>query len=177
MYILTGMPVGSKLNPFWELRTFWTLGSTNVEGGLHSPFLVKPKLDKVTKNHQRLCTFSQEPILVRGITSAYGQDAVKPGQISGLLQSPFFGSKPRQPLETYSRSEQTKPLGDHQDLPPTRGVGYLNRFQGYLLPYTYTRTIQEMPEISHPRSGIPVQGPAIRFVHSTFAVHRDTKGG
>ena len=96
-------------------------------------------------------------------------------QISGLLQPTFFGSKPRQPLETYSRSEQTKPLGDHQDLPPTRGVGYLNRFQGYLLPYTYTR--KEMPEISHPRSGIPVQGPAIRFVHSTFGVHRDTKGG
>ena len=34
-----------------------------------------------------------------------------------------------------------------------------------------------MPEISHPRSGIPVQGPAFRFVHSTFGVHRDTKGG
>ena len=49
--------------------------------------------------------------------------------------------------------------------------------EGYLLPYTYTRTIQEMPEISHPRSGIPVQGPAIRFVHRTFGVHRDTKGG
>ena len=32
-----------------------------------------------------------------------------------------------------------------------------------------------MPEISHPRSGIPVQGPAIRFVHSTLGVHRDTK--
>ena len=33
-----------------------------------------------------------------------------------------------------------------------------------------------MPEISHPRSGIPVQGPAIRFVHSTLGVHCDTKG-
>ena len=32
-----------------------------------------------------------------------------------------------------------------------------------------------MPEISHPRSGIPVQGPAIRFVHSAFGVHLDTK--
>ena len=34
-----------------------------------------------------------------------------------------------------------------------------------------------MPEISHPRLGIPVQGPAIRFVHSTLGVRRDTKGG
>ena len=105
------------------------------------------------------------------------KDAVEPVQISGLLQPTFFGSKTRQPSETYSRSEQTKPFGGHQDLPPTRGVGYLNSFQGHLLLYTYTRTIQEMPEISHPRSGIPVQGPAIRFVHSTLGVHRDPKGG
>ena len=83
-------------------------------------------------------------------------------KISGLLQLTFLGSKTTQPLETYSRSEQTKPFGDHQDLPPTRGVGYLNRFQGCLLPYTYTGTIQE---------GIPVQGPAIRFAHSTHGVH------
>ena len=50
-----------------------------------------------------------------------------------------------------------KPFGD---LPPTRGVGYLNRFQGRLLPYTYTGTIQEIPEISHSKLGIPFQGPA-----------------
>ena len=56
-------------------------------------------------------------------------------------------------------------------------MGYLSRFQGCPLPYTYTGTIQEIPEISHPRSGIPVQGPAIRSVHSTLGVHRDPKGG
>ena len=88
-------------------------------------------------------------------------------KISGLLQPTFLRSKTTQPLETYSRSEQTKHFGDHQNLNPTRGVGYLNRFQGRLFPYTYTGTIQEIPEISDPRSGIPVQGPAIRFVNST----------
>ena len=78
-------------------------------------------------------------------------------------------------------------FGDHQDLPPTRGVGYLNRFQGHLLPYTYTGSIQEIPEISHPMSGIPVQGPAIWFVNSTMeftvipkevklmAIHKDVR--
>ena len=50
-------------------------------------------------------------------------------------------------METYCRYEQTKSLpqggeiqnGDtrnHQDILPSRGVGYLNRFQGCLLPYT-----------------------------------------
>ena len=97
-------------------------------------------------------------------------------KISGLLQLTFLCSKTTQPL-AYSRSEQTKPFGDHQDFPPTRGMGYLNRLQGRLLPYTFTGTIQEIFEISHPRSGLPVQGPANRFAHSTHGVHCDTKGG
>ena len=78
------LPVGSRLNLFGNLGSLggWTLGSTNVEGGLHSPFLVKPKLDKVTKNHQLLCTFSPESILVRGITSAYGQRCSRAGPVA-----------------------------------------------------------------------------------------------
>ena len=109
--------------------------------------------------------------------SAYGQDTVKPVQNLWASSADLSCFQTTQLLETYSRSGQTKPFGDHQDLPPTRGVGYLSRFQGRLLPYTYTGTIQEIPEISHPRSGTPVQGPAIRFVHSTLGVHRDPKGG
>ena len=50
----------------WEALGAFILGSTNVEGGLHSPFLVKTKLDRVTKN-----------------PSAYGQDAVEPVQNLG----------------------------------------------------------------------------------------------
>ena len=36
----TQLPVGSRLNSFGNLGRLggWTLGSTNVEGGLHSPF-------------------------------------------------------------------------------------------------------------------------------------------
>ena len=173
------LPLGSRLIRFRNLGSLggWTLGSTNVEGGLHSPFLVKPNLTRSPKiiscyvhSHRNLYWFG-------GITSAYGQRCSRASSNLWASSTDLFGSKTRQLLETYSRSEQTKPFGDHQDFPPTRGVGYLNRFQGHLLPYTYTRTIQEMPEISHPRSGIPVQGPAFRFVHSTLGVHRDPKGG
>ena len=91
-------------------------------------------------------------------------------------------------METYPRSEQFKPIpqgskiqtGDtknHHDLPPTRGVGYLNRLQGHLLPHSNTGNIQEISEISHPGSDVPVQGPAIRFVHSTHGVHCSSEGG
>ena len=141
------LPVGSRLNPFREPWKPW---------GLYP----RPNLTRSPKIHQLMDKMQSSQF-----------------KISGFLQLTFLGSKTTQPLETYSRSGQTKPFGDHQDLPPTRGVGYLNRFQGRLLPYTYTGTVQEIPEISHPTSGIPVQGPAIRFAHSTHGVHCDTKGG
>ena len=126
-----------------------------------------------TKNHQLLCTFSQEPILVRGITSAHKQRCSRASSKSlGFFNRPFFfGSKTRQPLETSSRSKQTKPFGDHQDLPLTRGVGYLIRFQ-----VTYSHIpIQEQ---SRKCLRFHTQGRAYRFKALPFGgVHRDTKGG
>ena len=91
-------------------------------------------------------------------------------------------------METYTRPEQTKSFpqggkiqngdtGNHQDVPPTRGVGHLNRFQGRLLPYTNTGTVQEISEISCPGSDIPIQSTAFRSVHSTLGVHCSSKGG
>ena len=117
------LPVGSRLNPFWEPWKPW---------GLYP----RPNLTRSPKIHQLMDKMQSSQF-----------------KISGLLQLTFLGSKSTQPLETYSRSGQAKPFRDHQDLPQTRGVGYLSRFQGHLLPYTYTGTIQEIPEISQPTSG------------------------
>ena len=91
-------------------------------------------------------------------------------------------------MEVFTRSEQIISLpqggeiqnGDtrnHQDIPPIRGVGHLNRLQGRLLPYTNTETVQEISEISFPGSGIPIQSTAIWSVHSTHGVHCGSKGG
>ena len=66
-------------------------------------------------------------------------------------------------IETYSRSEQTKPFGDHQDHPPTMGVGYLNRFQGRLLPYTNAGTVQDI-------SNTHVQGRTYQFKALSFGL-------
>ena len=70
---------------------------------------------------------------------------------------------------------QNGDTGNHQNLPPARVVGYLNRFQGSLLPYTNTGTVQEVHKISHPRQIISVQGTAIRTVHSPHEVYGDSK--
>ena len=104
------------------------------------------------------------------------------------LQPIFLGSKAKQSSQIYSRLEQTKSIpqsgkiqnGDtrnHQNLPPARGVGYSNRFQGHLLSYTNTGTINKISEFSHPGSNIPVQGTAISIVCSNHEVHCDSKGG
>ena len=91
-------------------------------------------------------------------------------------------------METHTRSEQSKSLpqggeiqngdtGNHQDFPPTRGVGDLNRLQGRLLSYPHTGTIQEISEISCRASDVPVQSSALWSVHSTYGVHCGSKGG
>ena len=135
-------------------------GSSNPERGLHSPLLDPSKLNKVTDCHKLLCQSSQEPLPVRGIASACRQKCSRAGtktEISRVFQPTFLGAK---------RSEQSKPFlqggkirngdtGNHQDVP--QGVGYLNRFQGCLLPYTNTGTVQEMSEISRPGTDIPIQ--------------------
>ena len=161
--------------------------SSNPERGLHPPISDLAKLNKVTKHHKLLCQSSQEPLPVGGITSAYGQKrsrAGKQSKMSGFFQPTIFGAQIQQHVETYTRSEQFKPIsqgskvqsgdtGNHQNLSPTRGVGYLNR----LLPHSNTGIIQEISEISRPGSDIPVQSTDIRFVHSTHGVHCSTKGG
>ena len=82
-------------------------------------------------------------------------------------------------LWTHQKKKKKKngDTGNHQNLPPTRGVGYLYSFQGCLLPYTNTGTVREISEISCTGSDVPVQGTAIRFVHSTHEVHCSSKGG
>ena len=107
----------------------WTLGGTNVEGDLHSSFPVKTKLDKVTKIINCYVHPHRNLYWLEILHQLMDKNAVEPFQ-NLWASSTFFGSKTTQPLETYSRSEQTKPFGDHQERPPTKGVGYLNRFQG-----------------------------------------------
>ena len=168
-----------------------TRSGTNVESELHPPFPNQTKLDQVTDNHQLLCTSSQEPPPVGSIASADKQKCSRVGQksrISGLLQPAIFGPKTKQQIETYTRSKQSQQIpqgrkiqnGDTRndlDLPTDRVVGDVNRFQGHLLPYTYTKPIQEISEISCPGQNIPIQSTTIWPVHSSFGVHCSEQRG
>ena len=164
---------------------------SNPKRGLHPPLSDPAKTQKVSHRHKLLCQSPQEPLPAGGITSAYrqkcGGTSAKPN-ISGVFQLTIFSPKAQQQVETYIRSEQTESFpqggdiqngdtGNHQDIPPTRGVGHLNRLQGRLLPYTNTGTIQEIPEISYPGADIPVQSSGIQSVHSTIRIYCGSKGG
>ena len=165
--------------------------SSNPEGGLHSPLPDLAKSYKVTNCRKLLWQSPQEQLPAGGITSAYRQKCSRAGQksiISGVFQPTLFGPKTKQQVEANSGSEQTKSLsqggeiqdgdtGNHQNIPPTRGVGYLSRFQRCLLPHTNTGTIKEIPKISCPGSDVPVQGTTFWPVHSTHGVHCFGKGG
>ena len=94
--------------------------------------------------------------------------------LSQLTQCPFTGTLL---LFPQGREIQNGDTGNHQDIPPTRGVGHVNRLQRRLLPYPHTGTVQKISEISCPGSNIPIQGSSFRSVNSTLGVHCNSKGG
>ena len=164
--------------------------NSDFERGVHPPLSDPAQSHKVSHSRKLLCQSSQEQLPVRGITSAYRQERRRVGpqpNFSGVFQPTISSSKAQQPVETYSRSEQAASFpqdgeiqnGDtrnHQDIPPARGVGHFHRFEGRLLPYTNTGTVQEISEISCTGSDIPVQGSALWSVHSTLGVHCSGQG-
>ena len=168
-----------------------TENNSNPERGLHPPLSDPAKPHKVPHCHKPLCQSPQEQLPVGGITSAYGQKcnrASPKSNIFRVFQPTFSGTQTQQQVETHTRPKQTKSLpqggkvqngdtGNHQNIPPTRGVGNLSRLQGCLLPYTNTGTVQEISQISCPGSDLPVQGTALWSVHSTHGVHCIGKGG
>ena len=101
---------------------------------------------------------------------------------------PHFGTQTQQQMEIHTGPKQTESVpqggkiqngdtGNHQNIPPARGVGHLDRFQGCLLPCPNTGTIQEISEIPCPGPDIPIQSTSFRSVHSALGVHCNSKGG
>ena len=91
-------------------------------------------------------------------------------------------------MEAHIRSEQSQQIsqgskmqdGDprnNPDLPPGRGVGYVHRLQGRLLPHTHTNSLQEIPEISCRGQDISSQGTSLWPIHSTTRVYSGSQGG
>ena len=189
----SNLPVGARLQYFWQ--TWLDLGAgpkivQTLKEGYTLPFSDPAKSHKVSHSRKLLCQSPQEQLSDGGITSAYRQKCCRISAQSDLprvFQPAVLGTQTQQ-VETNTGPEQSEFLsqggeiqngdtGNHQDIPPARGVGHLNRLQGRLLPHPNTITIQEIPEIFHPRPDIPIQSTTFRSVHSTLGVHFSSKGG
>ena len=148
---------------------------------LHPRLPVPSKLDKSTYYNKLLCRSPQEQLPVGGIASAVRQKCNRVGPkstVPGVLQPVIFSAQTQQPVETDLRPQQTQPLSehtviqngdtrDHKNLPPGRGVGDLHRFQGCILPHTYKRTVQEVPEVLYPGQNLPIQSTTLWSLKNT----------
>ena len=166
-------------------------GSSNPKTGLHPPLPEPTQALKVSHSHKQLCQSSQEQLPVRSIAAAYRQKCCGTGpqpNISRVFQPAVFSAQTQQQMEAHLRPKQTESLsqdgeiqdgntGNHQNIPPARGVGNLSRFQGCLLPHTYTGTVQEISQIPCSRSDIPIQGSSLWSFHSSHGVHCNSQGG
>ena len=90
-------------------------------------------------------------------------------------------------METYPGSEHPEHIfkhrvvqngdpRDNQNLSTGRGVGPLHRLQGRILPYPHSQSCKEVHAFSHPGSVLPVQGPTLWPVHSSYGVHSGSQG-
>ena len=163
--------------------------SSNPKRGLPPPLSDPTQINKKSHGHKLLCKSPQEQLPGGGIASAYSQkcnrNRTKP-KISRLLQPTISSSKTKQKVETYTGSEQTQSFsqggeiqngnpGNHPDFPP-RGVGYLNRLQGRLLPHTHTPEVSKISQISCPGSDLPVQSTSLWPLNSSYGVHCNSQG-
>ena len=168
-----------------------TQNNPKLEGRLYPPLPEPTQTHKISDSHKLLCQSPQEQLPVGGIASAYRQKCNRAGpkpNLPGVFQQTFPSSQTQQQMEAHFGSEQTKPLpqsgeiqdgntGNHQNFPPTRGVGHLSRLQRCLLPHTNTGAIQEIPQISYPGPELPIQGTALRPVHRSHGIYSSGKRG
>ena len=126
-------PFGSQLVRQW----------LEIEGGLHSPLPVQTPLDEVTDCNKQLPQSNQTVLPFRGTVSADKQECSPTSgksKLTGVLQPAIIGTQTQQPVETDPRPEHLEHLFKHRDvqdgnprdnknLPPSRGVGHIHRFQ------------------------------------------------
>ena len=151
--------LGEMGNPGFKSKS-----SKHTEGGLHSPLPVQTPLDKVTDSNKQLPQSNQTVLPFRGTVSADKQECSRTGgksKLTGVLQPAIFGTQTQQAVETDPRPEHLEHLFKHRDvqdghprdnknLPPSRGVGHIHRFQRCILPHTNSQSVQEVHALSPP---------------------------
>ena len=151
------LPVWARLQNFW--KTWLDLGAGPkvvqiLKEGYTLPFRIRPQLTR----SPTVVSCYVNPHRNSYLLEALHQLIDKNANISWVFQPTISSSQTQQQVETYIRSEQTESVpkggeiqngdtGNHQNVPPKRGVGDLSILQGHLLPHTNTGTVQKISQV------------------------------
>ena len=189
---VSNLALGARLQNFWQ--TWLDLGAGPkvvqiLREGYTLPFRNRPKLTRFPTVISCYVNPHRNSYLLEALHQLIDKNAVElvQNQTSlGFFNRLFLVPKPNKwrpildlsKLNLFLKAEKFK-----METPETirtslqQGVGHLNRFQGRLLPYTNTGTVQEISEISCPGSDIPILSTVLWSVHSTLGDHCGSKGG
>ena len=192
--VVTNLPLRARLQRFWEKWSELGAGPKVVQilrEGYTLPFRTRPKLSRIPTVVSCYGNPHRNLKLLGGITSAYGKKCYRTGtqtNLTRVLQPTIPGSQTQQQMEANPRFEQSEffpqnrkiqdgDSGNHQDIPPTGGMGNLHRLQGRLFPHSDTGTVKEISEVSRPGTDLPIQSSPFRSIHSSHGVHYHSEGG
>ena len=192
--VASKLPVGARLQNFWQVWLDLGAGPKVIQilkEGYTLPFRNRPRLTRHPTVVSCYANPHRNSYLLEALHQLIDKNAVELvlKQTSlGFFNRLFFGSQAQQqmeanigpkPIKSFPQSGEIQDgnTGNHQNIPPTRGMGHLGRFQRCLLPYPNTGTVQEISQVSCPGSDIPIQSLTFRSVHSTHGVHCINKGG
>ena len=146
--------------------------------GYTLPFRFRPHLTRSPTVISNYHNPTKQSFLLEALYQLINKNAVEPVENQNSLgfYNRLFGTQTQQPVETDPRPEHLEHPFEHRDvqdgnprdnknLPPSRGVGHIHRFQRSILPHTISQSVQEVHALSPPGSVLPVQ--ALPFGLST----------
>ena len=184
--------VGVRLHQCWE--KWEALGSspkvvTTLREGYTLLFRFRPNLTRTPTVISNYHNPAKQSFLLEALYQLINKNRTgRKSKLTGFLQPAIFGTQTQQPVETGPGPEHLEHLfkhrvvqdGDHRDnknLPTCRGMGHIHRLQRRLLPYTNSKSVQEVHAFSPPGSVLPVQSPTLSSIHSSHGVHSGGQRG
>ena len=190
--VVANLPVGARLQNFW--KKWLDLGAGPrvaqiLKDGYTLPIRIQPSLSRTPaviscygNPHRNLKLLEALHQLMAKNAIELVHKKVSLGFFNRLFLVPKPNNKWRSILDLSNLNPQDWKIqdgdtGNHQDISPKGRMGNLHRLQGRLLPHSDIGTVQEVPEISYPRSDLPVQSTAVRSVDSSHGVYYYSKRG
>ena len=110
--------------------------------GYTLPFRFRPNLTRSPTVISNYHNPAKQSFLLEALYQLVNKNTVQPVEIKLTGQPAIFGTRAQQPVETCPGPEHLEHLFEHRDvqdgnprdnknLPPSRGVGHIHRFQAY----------------------------------------------